>query len=107
MVDAFDNLPESEVVDMGRRIFLGKTENHQRTQNALFNLSQQAEDIRSLAIERSNSGYAYDDLEEAIRVVRSQIRMYGKDADFYTSTGDFEPPIPFAWPWEKSNNKNR
>lgn len=65
----------------------------------LLQLMRIAEDIESIA--EKNGGfdeYMYD----ALRTVRSQIRMYGKDAELGE---DYQAALRkgrFIWPWEKA-----
>ena len=91
---AFDNYQESEVKQMTAMILKMPFQ-----LSKLLQLMRIAEDIESIA--EKNGGfdeYMYD----ALRTVRSQIRMYGKDAELGE---DYQAALRkgrFIWPWEKA-----
>ena len=106
---AFDNYQIPEIRDMFKRLWLTRM-NEPRINDAclqLIKLTKDAEEIENEAIRRDNlSGstfYNMEDLYDAVRVVRSRIRMYGKDAEFCSSDGLYKP-YEFKWPWENINN---
>eukprot|EP01041_Mallomonas_annulata_P005957 gene5957-12026_t len=104
---AFDNLPLFEVKDMFGRLWLAGSRGGPMRDSCLrlIKFTVDAEEIENEAERREASTSAYngmDELYDAIRVVRSNIRMYGKDADFCSASGEYKP-VEFKWPWEKSN----
>ena len=91
---AFDNYQESEVKQMTSLILKMPFQ-----LSKLLQLMKIAEDIESSA--EKNGGFD-DYMYDALRTVRSQIRMYGKDAelgeDYQAAFGKGR----FIWPWEKA-----
>ena len=101
---AFDNLPPQEVKLMLDKLLLTSATSAQIKASCvkLIKLTELAEEIENAAIlrEKSNADAGFEDLYDAIRTVRSQIRMYGKDSDFCGDDGIYRP-YEFKWPWEK------
>jgi len=93
MILAFDNLPGPEVEEMHRALWNAKDEN-EGALNSCTNLIKwtlSAEEIEGEAVKRTegnSSIQGLEDLEDAMRVTRSMIRMFGKDADFCRSNDD-------------------
>lgn len=100
MVYAFDNLPVFEVQSMFKRLWKGAINNgpYQYSCIKLIELSKIASEIEDEYVRRQDKGQEYEDLTDNIRVLRSQIRMYGKDAEFYDDDGNYNIP-KFTWPW--------
>ena len=103
---AFDNIPIYEVQDMCRRLWKASMINVER-QNTCINLialTKIAEQIEEEAERRQSLPTQYyngmEDLYDSMRVTRSRIRMYGKDADFCGPNGE-DIDASFRWPWDK------
>eukprot|EP00607_Mallomonas_marina_P002022 CAMPEP_0182429268 /NCGR_PEP_ID=MMETSP1167-20130531/25642_1 /TAXON_ID=2988 /ORGANISM="Mallomonas Sp, Strain CCMP3275" /LENGTH=158 /DNA_ID=CAMNT_0024612685 /DNA_START=198 /DNA_END=674 /DNA_ORIENTATION=+ len=106
---AFDNYQIFEIHDMHRRLWLAgeKSSEAQYVCSQLMQLTIQAEEIEAEAERRqkngssNNNSYGMEDLADAMRVIRSSIRMYGKDAEFCSDDGVYNPTPDFKWPWQK------
>ena len=91
---AFDNYQESEIKQMTSMILKMPFQ-----LSKLLQLMKIAEDIENSA--EQNGGfdeYMYD----ALRTVRSQIRMYGKDAELGEDYQVAPVKKRFIWPWERA-----
>lgn len=88
---AFDNYQEPEIIEMSKKILKMPSQ-----LSKLLKLTTIAEEIEAAAEE----GGGFDEyLYDALRSTRSQIRMYGKDVEFYDDDGkNIERTF---WPWEK------
>ena len=112
LVNAFDNLPEWEVEIMYRKLTAPSSSSQSSIDRSyivgrLVDLTKIAEDIEDEAERRGGSNI--EDLSDNIRTIRSQLRMYGKDADFYDDQGErveYNSALSRAfrdmkWPWAK------
>lgn len=91
---AFDNYQEFEIMKMSKKILLMPSQLAK-----LIQLTIRAEDIEAAA----EKGGGFDEyLYDALRTTRSEIRMYGKDVEFFDDEGkDLRglPSGPPFWPW--------
>ena len=93
---AFDNYREPEIIDMSKRLFKMPSQ-----LKKLLQLTTIAEEIEAAA----EAGGGFDEyLYDALRSTRSEIRMYGKDAEFFDEEGrdirGTDQEYSF-WPWER------
>ena len=93
---AFDNYQEPEIIQISQKILKMPAQ-----LKKLLQLTIRAEKIEAAAEE----GGGFDEyLYDALRSTRSEIRMYGKDAEFYDDDGkDIRGTDKdrFFWPWER------
>lgn len=93
---AFDNYQEPEIIQMSQKILKMPAQ-----LKKLLQLTNRAEEIEAAAEE----GGGFDEyLYDALRSTRSEIRMYGKDVDFFDDDGkDIRGTDKdgFHWPWER------
>ena len=100
MIDAFDNLPPAEVEQMLSLLWaVGPDAGPQQDSlKKLVALTERVEQIEEEAISRVRApGSSLEDLEDSIRVARSRIRMYSKDADYYNGNLSLDP---WKLPWQ-------
>ena len=92
---AFDNYQEPEIIQICQKILKMPAQ-----LKKLLQLTTRAEEIEAAAEE----GGGFDEyLYDALRSTRSEIRMYGKDAEFYDEEGNDIRGMDkdrFLWPWE-------
>lgn len=91
---AFDNYQESEIMEMSKKILQMPSQLAK-----ILQLTIRAEDIEAAA----EKGGGFDEyLYDALRTTRSEIRMYGKDVEFFDDEGKDLRGIssgPSFWPW--------
>jgi hypothetical protein len=91
---AFDNYQESEIMEMCKKILQMPSQ-----LSKILQLTIRAEDIEAAA----EKGGGFDEyLYDALRTTRSEIRMYGKDVEFFDDEGkDIRGSSsgPSFWPW--------
>jgi hypothetical protein len=102
MVDAFDNLPPPEVAAMLSALWAAGPAAGPAgdTLPRLVRLTEEVEAIEAAAIARmrgAGSAMGFEDLEDAIRVARSRVRMSGRDADYHTGALSLDP---WRLPWQ-------
>ena len=122
LINAFDNLPASEVELMFEKLSvnLGSSSSTSIERLNLIKklkeftiLAENIEDEAERRLESQNSNVSMEDLEDSIRVIRSQLRMYAKDAEFYDEFGEKLPNSDgtsalmialksLKWPWNDS-----
>ena len=94
MVDAFDNLPYSEVDEMLQSICNAQDAD---TMAQLLNLTAQMDQLYAELKRRNNtSAEGMEDLDDASRVIRSRIRMYVNWHIARSGDGDRNTA---QWPW--------
>ena len=94
MVDAFDNLPYSEVDEMLQSICNAQDAD---TMAQLLNLTAQMDQLYAELKRRNNtSAEGMEDLDDASRVIRSRIRMYVNSHIARSGDGDRNAA---QWPW--------
>ena len=94
MVDAFDNLPYSEVDEMLQSICNAQDAD---TMAQLLNLTAQMDQLYAELKRRNNtSADGMEDLDDASRVIRSRIRMYVNSHIARSGDGDRNAA---QWPW--------
>jgi len=107
LLAAFDYLQDFEVRDMTERIYEGTTADHVNCQT---NLSRLASRIATLQLE-ADRGEALpfgtmEYLQDNYRSALSEVRMYGKDAEWFLPGGGLVPreergfKMP-PWPWQR------
>lgn len=116
MYFAFDNLREEEVECMYSKLTCNNEETlieRSDIMSKIVELSKRAEDIEDIVYKEANlrgSSYnQFDELADAIRSLRSEIRMYGKDADKYNELGEKQAVISplqkaisdLKFPWQR------
>lgn len=91
---AFDNYQEFEIMQMSKKILLMPSQ-----LSKIIQLTIRAEDIEAAA----EKGGGFDEyLYDALRTTRSEIRMYGKDVEFFDDEGNDLRGLPSGppfWPW--------
>ena len=95
---AFDNYQESEIMDMSVKILQMPSQ-----LSKILQLTIKAESIEAAA---EKAGGFDEYLYDALRTTRSEIRMYGKDVEFFDDDGnDLRgfPSAPSFWPWNRKN----
>ena len=102
MVDAFDNLPPPEVATMLSALWAAGPAAGPAgdTLPRLVRLTEEVEAIEAAAVARARGAggaVGFEDLEDAIRVARSRVRMSGRDADYHTGALS---PDPWRLPWQ-------
>jgi hypothetical protein len=102
MVDAFDNLPPPEVAAMLAALWAAGPAAGPRGDSLawLVLLTAEVEAIEAAAVARvraPGAAMGLEDLEDAIRVARSRVRMWGKDAGYYTGEMSLDP---WRLPWQ-------
>lgn len=108
LLRAFDNLQDFEVRDMAQLIFLGSTAEHLACQRNLLRITRQCEELQAAAAnpERLPLGQI-EYMEDMYRSLLSELRMYGKDADFFLPNGSIVEAsqrgflAKLKWPWSK------
>lgn len=108
LLRAFDNLQDFEVRDMAQLIFLGSTAEHLACQRNLLRITRQCEELQAAAAnpERLPLGQI-EYMEDMYRSLLSELRMYGKDADFFLPDGSVVEASQrgflanLKWPWSK------
>lgn len=93
MVLAFDNLPYSEVSDLLESIVISRDA---YTCARLLELTRNMERIYA-ELRRRDASRGFEDLEDAARVIRSNIRIYANSHS--AQQGNREPSAEFKWPW--------
>jgi len=104
MLRAFDNLQDFEIRNMHFLIFLGKTEEHRDCQMNLTILARRIGLLQSEVNKRDELPFGVlESLQDDYRSTISQVRMWAKQAEFFTETGAYVEPSArggFRWPWK-------
>ena len=93
MVASFDNLPEQEVEHMFEKLTCENKATMNERSDIMFKLLDLANRAYEVESHLKEDKYNSDELVDAIRSIRSEIRMYAKDLDFYDQFGDKQPVI--------------
>jgi hypothetical protein len=96
LINAYDNIPEIEVKMKLNKIMKSETDNAYAARQQMMLLVKEAEYIEREAA-KENPEFTYESLSDAIRVVRSRLRMVTNGPEF---AGD-DSTKSFKWPWEK------
>ena len=96
MLLAFDHMRNEEIGNILSVIWKGQTSNAVDVRNRLVELTFKAEEIESIA-SSNDPRYSYENLIDNMRVIRSQIRMYGGHPEFEDATKNV-----IKWPWQKT-----
>ena len=109
MVAAFDNLPEQEVEHMFEKLTCENEATMNERSDIMFKLVDLANRAYEVESHLWEGKYNSDELVDAIRSIRSEIRMYAKDLDFYDQFGNKQPVnnslgraiSDFKFPWQQ------
>ena len=108
MVMAFDNLPEEEVECMFEKLTCENEETADERSDIMFKLVALTAKVNVVETHLRDDEYDREGLVDALRSIRSEIRMYAKDLDLYDQSGQRRQattPIARAvrdlkFPWE-------
>ena len=101
MVMAFDNLPEEEVEYMFNKLTCENEVTRNERSDIMFKLVDLTKRANEVEKYVGDTRYNYDELADAIRSIRSEIRMYAKDLDFYDQNGNKQKLVS---PFERAVN---
>lgn len=104
MLRAFDNLQDFEIRNMHFLIFLGQTEEHRVCQINLLDAAQRIALLQAEVNKIDELPFGVlESLQDDYRSTISQVRMWAKQAEFFTETGQYVEPSArggFRWPWK-------
>lgn len=104
MLLAFDNLQDFEIREMNEKIFRGMTTEHVNCQSNLNRIALQVEALQNAVNQYETLPFGtIEYMQDQYRSLLSQVRMYGKDAEWFTSSGDIVPlqDRGFKFPWSR------
>lgn len=103
MLRAFDNLQDFEIRKMHFLIFRGNTDEHINVQQNLASLARRIALLQAEVNRIDELPFGVmESLQDDYRSTISQVRMYGKQAEFFLESGDVVEPSErgFRWPWK-------
>jgi len=104
MLRAFDNLQDFEIRKMHFLIFRGNTDEHINVQQNLASLARRMALLQAEVNRIDELPFGVmESLQDDYRSTISQVRMYGKQAEFFLESGDVVEPSErggFRWPWK-------